>query len=89
MFDKNCIGRGGTSPWPPRSSDLTLDFFLWGHVKDVVYRTPPMTLCDLQRRITVPCANILPATLLSVHRNTVNRAQLCLAADRMHFKQLL
>jgi hypothetical protein len=27
--------------WPPRSSDkMPLDLFLWGHVKDIVYKTP-------------------------------------------------
>ena len=42
QFPARWIGRG--SPyvtWPARSSDLTLpNFFLWGHVKDQVYRTP-------------------------------------------------
>ncbi|GBL73687.1 hypothetical protein AVEN_230681-1 [Araneus ventricosus] len=33
------IGRGGPVLWPPRSPDLTsLDFFLWGHLKELVYR---------------------------------------------------
>jgi hypothetical protein len=27
-------------PWPPHSPDVTFpDFFLWGYVKDIVYRT--------------------------------------------------
>jgi hypothetical protein len=68
MFGEKWIGRGGPSPWPPPSPDLTpLDFFLWGHIKDVVYRTPPTTLFDLKERIMVACANISPATLLAVH----------------------
>ena len=33
------ISRGGPTAWPPRSPDLTqLDFFVWGFIKDVVYR---------------------------------------------------
>jgi hypothetical protein len=29
------IGRDGPTDWPPRSPDITtLDFFLWGYVKD-------------------------------------------------------
>ena len=31
------IGRGGPIPWPPRSPDLSsLDFFLWGYIKNAV-----------------------------------------------------
>jgi hypothetical protein len=33
------IGRGGSQPWPLRSSNLDpIDFFLWGHVKSMVYQ---------------------------------------------------
>ena len=39
-FSNRWIGRGGPIFWPPRSPDITpLDFFLWGFVKDIVYRT--------------------------------------------------
>ncbi|GFS61387.1 uncharacterized protein TNCV_3105651 [Trichonephila clavipes] len=32
------IGRGGPVNWPARSPDLScLDFFLWGHMKSIVY----------------------------------------------------
>jgi hypothetical protein len=35
------IGRGGPIVWPSRSSDLnTLDFFLSGHLKSLVYLSP-------------------------------------------------
>ncbi|KFM74800.1 hypothetical protein X975_15826, partial [Stegodyphus mimosarum] len=38
-FTGRWIGQGGPIPWPPRSPDITpLDFFLWGFVKDNVYR---------------------------------------------------
>lgn len=38
--------------WAPYSPDLTpCDFFLWGHLKSMVYRTQPTSLDDLQRRI--------------------------------------
>lgn len=33
------IGRNGTMRWPPNSPDITImDTFLWGHLKNVVYR---------------------------------------------------
>jgi hypothetical protein len=39
-------------PWPPRSPDITsLDFFLWGYVKNNVFQTPVNELDDLKTRI--------------------------------------
>ena len=39
-FPNRWIGRNGPTPWPPRSPDITrLDFFLWGYIKDRIYRT--------------------------------------------------
>jgi hypothetical protein len=41
QYPDRWIGRGGPRSWPARSPDLNpLDFFLWGHVKNVVYRHP-------------------------------------------------
>ena len=38
-FSDRWIGRDGPISWPPHSPDITpLDFFLWGYVKDTVYR---------------------------------------------------
>lgn len=35
----NCEGKGAID-WSPKSSDLTpLDFFLWSHLKTIVYKT--------------------------------------------------
>lgn len=38
-FPEQWIGRQGPVEWPPRSPDLTImDFFLWGRLKQIVYR---------------------------------------------------
>lgn len=56
-FNGRWMGRGSpvnTAPfaWPPYSPDLTpCDFFLWGYIKDQVYRTLPVNLDDLEARI--------------------------------------
>ncbi|KAJ8955873.1 hypothetical protein NQ318_005421, partial [Aromia moschata] len=40
-FNERWIGRDGPILWPPRSPDLTiLDFYLWGRLKQIVYREP-------------------------------------------------
>ena len=45
----------GPVAWPARSPDLTpLDFFLWGHVKSVVYVNPENTRQELNERIFTP-----------------------------------
>ena len=51
-FPNRWIGRDGRISWPPRSPDLTsLDFFLWGYVKDRVFVTPVNDIGELQNRI--------------------------------------
>ena len=37
--------------WPPRSPDLTCDFFLWGYLKSKVFITPPPDIATLRQRI--------------------------------------
>lgn len=45
------IGRGapnGCIAWPPRSPDLTpCDFYLWGHIKELVYARKPTSYYEL------------------------------------------
>ncbi|EZA47264.1 hypothetical protein X777_16427, partial [Ooceraea biroi] len=51
-FPDRWTGRGGRISWPARSPDLTpLDFFLWGHLKNEVYRDIPTTPEDMRERI--------------------------------------
>ena len=52
-FEEREIGRYGSIHWPARSPDLTpMDFFVWGWVKDQVYRQPVNSLNQLKARIT-------------------------------------
>ncbi|KAJ4448741.1 hypothetical protein ANN_00132 [Periplaneta americana] len=55
-FPDRWIGRGGPIAWPPRSPDLNpLDFYLWGHLKLLVYSSPVPDLESLRNRI-VACS---------------------------------
>jgi hypothetical protein len=50
------IGRGGPNAWPPRSADLNpLDFYLWGHLKTLVYAAPVDNEEALNHRIVDAC----------------------------------
>lgn len=57
VFPGRWMGRGSPNDpppfrWPAYSPDLTpCDFFLWGHIKSLVYRTQPASLNELQERI--------------------------------------
>ena len=63
-FPDRWIGRDGPIPWPPRSPDITtLDFFLWGYVNDIVYRTQVRDITDLKQRIINAIATIDEAML--------------------------
>ena len=64
------VGRGGPTPWPPRSPDITpLDFFLWRYVKDRVYATRVPDLKTPKRRITEAIANITTEMLQNMTGN--------------------
>ena len=52
-FPNRWIGRDDPTPRPSRSPDITtLDFFLWGYVKDKVFPTPVPDIISLKARIT-------------------------------------
>jgi hypothetical protein len=55
-FEPRLIGQGVTKEndinWPARSPDLTrCDFFLWGVIKDNVYKKKARNLIQLQQNI--------------------------------------
>ena len=49
----NCwLGHGGPVAWPPRSPQLKpLDYYLWGHMKTLVYTTKVDSRATLCHRI--------------------------------------
>ena len=59
-FDGRVLGLGYTSrfnrglDWPARSPDLNArDFFLWGYLKDRVYRSSPRSINELKAAIAI------------------------------------
>ena len=61
------IGRGDLIKWAPRSADLTsLDFFLWGHVKNNMYKTSVNNMAELNRRMENEIKSISKTTLSNV-----------------------
>ena len=77
-FPGRWIGRGGPIRLAPRSSGLTpLDFFLWGHLKNVVYLSPCEDLTELKSRIHNEIKSISQKTLFDVFSHISKRMNLC------------
>ena len=58
-YTNRWIGRRGPIAWPARSPDLNpLNFYLWGHLKTIVYDIPVATVEVLRNRIITACEKI-------------------------------
>ena len=84
-FGERLISRNGPVEWPPRSCDLTpLDFFLWGHIKSLVYANKPVTLGDLKDNLQREIANVPVEMCARVVENWVQRIDGCKRARGGH-----
>ena len=81
------IGRRGPNEFPARSPDLTpLDFYLWGTVKDEVYKRKPRNLDTLWNEIQAVCTEISLDTLVRCTESVVTRTQKCIDAEGHQFE---
>ncbi len=72
----------------PHSPDLSpLDFHLWDHLKDSVFRISPATIGELKARITEEINKIDGRMLENVFSNLISHCQACIQADVRHFQQ--
>ncbi|XP_071576602.1 uncharacterized protein, partial [Temnothorax nylanderi] len=84
------IGRGGPVNWPARSPDLTpLDFFLWGTVKQYVYRERIDSREELEGRMIEAFATVTPEMMRNAQQSLIRRARLCIQCGGGHFEHLL
>jgi hypothetical protein len=86
------IARGGRNIWPPRSPDLNpLDFYVWGHVKSVMYSTAVNDVQTLRARIMAACHTVrtAPGIFDRVRRSMRRRAEACIQAGGGHFERFI
>ena len=87
------IGRGSTINWPARSSVLSyLDFFLWGHMKSLIYEDSSVDSAEgLVARISVTATTIreMPGVFPDVQRSFHRRFEACALVGRCNFEQFL
>ena len=89
IFGENWIGKYGPQNWPARSPDLTPpDFFLWGYVKDRVFRSSVNNLTQLKRRITRAVRSVTPEMIKKVWNNLENRLDAIIREGGGHIEYL-
>ena len=91
-FPNRWLGRGGPVAWLPKSPDLKpLDYYLWGHVKTLVYESKVESRAALRHRIFGAAKHICnhPDIIASATHSLLMRAENCIAAGGGHVEQLL
>ena len=92
IFPRRCIGLVGTVKWPAWSLDLNpLVFYLWGHLKSIVYGESVPDVQILQQRVHVTCDAIRtqPGTFERVRQFMMRRVHACIASRGGDFEHLL
>ena len=85
MFPACLVSRKGDVEWPPRSPDLSIcDFFLWGYLKEKVFRSRPHNLEELRMRIREEIAAIPVEMCRRATENFRYRLQQCIDTDGHH-----
>lgn len=89
-FPNKWIGNNGPIMWPARSPDLTpLDFFVWGHVKNEVYKNKYASVNELREKVDVTVRSLSRDMIRRATRSVVKRARICLEQNGFHFEHLL
>ncbi|GFW29964.1 uncharacterized protein TNCV_5000041 [Trichonephila clavipes] len=89
FIEERVISRQIRHLWPPRSPDLNpCDFWLWGHLKQLVSRAQPRTLPYLKDSISRHVLNISQNTLRSTVEHAILRFQIVAENDGHHFEHL-
>ena len=91
-FPNRWLGRGWTIAWPPRSPDLTpLYYYLWGHMKTLVYESKVDSRAELRNRIFAAAEHVRnhPENIASAIQTLLKLSENFLSTGGGHFEQLL
>jgi len=89
-YSSKWMGRGGSIHSPARSPDLNvLDYFVWGHVKDVIEHKHDGHEDEIRETILAAFNAITPEIAHRATRNIARRVDFCLRERGRQFKQFL
>jgi hypothetical protein len=90
QFPDSWIGRRGPFEWPPRSLDLSpLNFYLWGHLKAMVYQEKIRNMNHLKERIRNAITHISWDVLTRVHHEWEKGIRTCFQSNSNHVEHVL
>lgn len=91
MFPNHVIANNGDVLWPARSPDMSpLDYFLWGTMKNNIYKTLPADLDELRQRIVTTLRHKIRRRDVSrAIANLRKRVALCLELGGGQFEHML
>lgn len=88
-FPNSWMGTYGPIRWAPRSPCLTLDYFLWGNVKHMVYSTPTESVEHLHLKIENAFHSISGQSVRKAVDEMDLRTDLCIRNNGAHFEQFM
>jgi hypothetical protein len=78
IFPNSWIGRNAPVLWPPRSPDLSvLDFYLWGAIKDKVYKETYASIDELRVAVIEAFNNVDGRSLRKATNSVLKRCNIC------------
>ena len=90
VFEDPIISRRADVVCPPRSCDVTtLDYYLWGAVKDKCYADKPQTIDALKDNIGEANGKIQLHTIDNVLKNSIDRVDYFTASRGSHLNEII
>ena len=84
------MGRSRPISWPARYLDLiSCDYYLWGHIKDIVYRDSPQTINELKTKIREAIQFMNEDTLKRVFKNMKTRLNFVIHEKGEHTEHVM
>ena len=85
LFGKRVLSLYNNTEWPPRYPDLTsCDFFLWGYLKDKVFRTPLESLNVLRQIMITECYLLREHLIRRSVQHMMSRADACVQRSGLY-----